>query len=138
MKSSSTGVFQDAGWVTSDGGAASLMLIADRPAGVGGAAVGDGAVPAGMEAAKTALGQLGGEATAPLTIAFMGPEEDILKGITQVAPRRAGGRRLSIRPLSLRQVPAELETRSDTWLGSDISRPASRAAPWPEFPPTPN
>ena len=32
MKSSSTGVFQDAGWVTSDGGAASLMLIADRPA----------------------------------------------------------------------------------------------------------
>jgi hypothetical protein len=28
MKSSSTGVFQDAGWVTSDGGAASLILLA--------------------------------------------------------------------------------------------------------------
>lgn len=36
MKSSSTGVFQDAGWVTSDGGAASRMLIADRPPGRGG------------------------------------------------------------------------------------------------------
>ena len=40
--SSSTGVFQDAGWITSDAGAASLMLIADRPAGVGVAAVGAG------------------------------------------------------------------------------------------------
>ena len=40
--SSSTGVFQDAGWITSDGGAASLMLIGDRSAGVGVAAVGDG------------------------------------------------------------------------------------------------
>jgi hypothetical protein len=84
--SSSTGVFQDAGWVTSDGGAASLMLIADRSAGVGVAAVGDDAVAAGREAAKAALEQLGGEATALLTIAFMGPEEDILKGIAQVAP----------------------------------------------------
>jgi hypothetical protein len=40
--SSSTGVFQDTGWVTSDGGAASLMLIADRSAGVGVAAVSEG------------------------------------------------------------------------------------------------
>jgi len=84
--SSSTGVFQDAGWVTSDGGAASLMLIADRPAGVGVVAVGDDAVAAGREAARAALEQLGGEATALLTITFMGPEEDILKGIAQVAP----------------------------------------------------
>ncbi len=84
--SSSTGVFQDAGWLTSDGGAASLMLIADRPAGVGVAAVGDDAVAAGREAATAAVKQLGGEAAALLTIAFMGPEEDILKGVGQVAP----------------------------------------------------
>ena len=53
--SSSTGVFQDSGWVTSDGGAASLMLIADRPAGVGVVAVGDGdGFAAGKEAARAA------------------------------------------------------------------------------------
>ncbi len=84
--SSSTGVFQDAGWVTSEGGAASLMLIADRPAGVGVSAIGEDAVTAGKEAAEMALRQLGGEASALLTIAFMGPEEDILKGIAQAAP----------------------------------------------------
>lgn len=84
--SSSTGVFQDAGWVTSDGGAASLMLIADRPAGVGVAAVGDDAFAAGKEAAEEALKQLGGDASALLTIAFMGPEEEILRGIAAVVP----------------------------------------------------
>ncbi len=84
--SSSTGVFRDSGWITGEGGAASLMLIADRQAGVGVAAVGDDAVTAGREAARAALEQLGGDATALLTIAFMGPEEDILKGIAEVAP----------------------------------------------------
>jgi hypothetical protein len=84
--SSSAGVFTDTGWITSDGGAASLMLIADRAAGVGVAAVGDDAVAAGRDATKAALQQLGGEATALLTIAFMGPEEDILKGVGEVAP----------------------------------------------------
>jgi hypothetical protein len=83
--SSSTGVFQDTGWITSDGGAASLMLIADRSAGVGVAAVGDG-FAAGKEAAREALKQLGGDASALLTIAFMGPEEEILRGIAEVAP----------------------------------------------------
>ena len=85
--SSSTGVFQDAGWVTSDGGAASLMLIADRPAGVAVVAVGDGdGFAAGKEAARAALEQLGGDASALLTITFMGPEEEILRGIAEVAP----------------------------------------------------
>jgi hypothetical protein len=84
--SSSTGVFHDTGWITSDGGAASLMLIADRPAGVGVAAVGDDGFAAGKEAALEALKQLGGEASALLTIAFMGPEEEILRGIAEVAP----------------------------------------------------
>ena len=85
--SSSTGVFQDTGWVTSDGGAASLMLIADRPAGVGVAAVGDGdGFAAGKEAARQALQRLGGKASALLTIAYMGPEEEILRGIAEVAP----------------------------------------------------
>ncbi|HEY5276291.1 MAG TPA: FIST N-terminal domain-containing protein [Coriobacteriia bacterium] len=84
--SSSTGVFQDTGWITSDGGAASLMLIADRPAGVGVAAVGDDAFAAGKKAAEEALKQLGGEASALLTIAYMGPEEEILRGIAAVVP----------------------------------------------------
>ena len=85
--SSSTGVFQDAGWITSDAGAASLMLIADRPAGVGVAAVGDGdGFAAGKTAAEAALKQLGGPASALLTLAFMGPEEEILRGIAAVAP----------------------------------------------------
>ena len=84
--SSSTGVFQDVGWVTSDGGAASLMLIADRSAGVGVSEVGDDAFAAGKKAAEEALKQLGGDASALLTIAFMGPEEEILRGIAAVAP----------------------------------------------------
>jgi hypothetical protein len=85
--SSSTGVFQDTGWVTGDGGGASLMLIADRSAGVGVAAVGDGdGFAAGKDAARQALKQLGGEASVLLTIAYMGPEEEILRGIAEVAP----------------------------------------------------
>ena len=84
--SSSTGVFQDHGWVTSPGGSASLMLIADRPAGVGVAEVGEDAFAAGKEAARAAIARLGGPASALLTIAFMGPEEEILRGIGEVAP----------------------------------------------------
>jgi hypothetical protein len=84
--SSSTGVFQDVGWVTGDGGAASLMLIADRSAGVGVSAVGDDAFAAGKNAAQEALKQLGGDASVLLTISFMGPEEEILRGIAEVAP----------------------------------------------------
>ena len=85
--SSSTGVFQDTGWITSDGGGASLMLIADRAAGVGLAAVADGdGYAAGKDAARQALKQLGGEASVLMTIAYMGPEEEILRGIAEVAP----------------------------------------------------
>lgn len=84
--SSSTGVFQDAGWVTSEGGAASLMLIADRSAGVAVTEVGDDPFVAGKKAAEEALKQLGGKASALLTFAFMGPEEEILRGIAEVAP----------------------------------------------------
>ncbi len=84
--SSSTGVFRDAGWITSGDGAASLMLIADRPAGVGVVAVGDDGFAAGRTAALEALEHLGGGASVLLTIAFMGPEEEILRGIADVAP----------------------------------------------------
>lgn len=84
--SSSTGVFQDAGWVTSEGGAASLMLIADRSAGVAVTEIGDDPFAAGKKAAEEALKQLGGKASALLTFAFMGPEEEILRGIAEVAP----------------------------------------------------
>ncbi len=85
--SSSTGVFQDDRWVTGEGGAASLMLITDRLAKVGVASVADGdGFAAGKEAARAALEHLGGQASALLTIAFMGPEEEILRGIAEVAP----------------------------------------------------
>lgn len=84
--SSSTGVFQDAGWVTGEGGGASLMLIADRPAGVGVCAVGDDGFAAGKKAAEEALKQLGGGPSVLLTIAYMGPEEEILRGLAEVAP----------------------------------------------------
>jgi hypothetical protein len=85
--SSSTGVFQDVGWVTKEGGAAALMLIADRAAGVAVAPVGDGdGYAAGKGAALAALKQLDGAPSALLTIAFMGPEEEILRGIADVAP----------------------------------------------------
>jgi hypothetical protein len=84
--SSSTGVFQDVGWVTSEGGAASLMLIADRSAGVSVTGIGDDPFAAGKKAAEEALRQLDGKASALLTFAFMGPEEEILRGIVDVAP----------------------------------------------------
>ncbi len=84
--SSSTGVFRDAGWVTSEGGAASLMLIADRSAGVGVVEVGDDPCAAGKKATEDALKQLGGPASALLTLAFMGPEEELLQGVAMAAP----------------------------------------------------
>lgn len=84
--SSSTGVFTNDGWITTPGGAAGLMLIAGRPAGVGVAPVGDDAIAAGKAAASQALQQLGGPASALLTLAYMGPEEDILTGVAEVAP----------------------------------------------------
>jgi hypothetical protein len=84
--SSSTGVFQDTHWVTAAGGAASLMLIADRSAGVGVAEVGSDPREAGKKATEDALKQLQGPATALLTLAFMGNEEEILQGVAIAAP----------------------------------------------------
>jgi len=83
--SSSTGVFQDSGWVTGDTGAASLMLISDRSAGVAVEAVDGGGFQAGKKAAEAAMAQLRGPVGALLTIAYMGPEEEILRGIAEVA-----------------------------------------------------
>ncbi len=84
--SSSTGIFTEAGWITSAEGAAGLMLLSGRSAGVGVAEVGGDPVEAGRAAARQALAQLGGEASAFLTIAYMGPEEGILQGVAEVAP----------------------------------------------------
>jgi hypothetical protein len=83
---SSSGVFTGAGWITGEKGAASLMLLSNRPAGVGVASVGDDAEAAGKKATQAALAQAGGSAEALLTLAFMGPEEGILAGAGQVAP----------------------------------------------------
>ena len=84
--SSSTGVFTDAGWITGEAGAAGLMLVAGRPAAAAVAEVGDDAVAAGRSAARQVLDRLEGPPSALLTLAFMGPEEDLLKGIAEVAP----------------------------------------------------
>lgn len=84
--SSSTGIFTEAGWITSEGGAAGLMLISDREAGVGVAEVGADAVAAGRAATSQAIARLEGRAGALLTMAFMGPEEAILEGLGEVAP----------------------------------------------------
>jgi hypothetical protein len=84
--SSSSGVFTEEGWLTSETGAAALMLIAGRRAGVGVAEVGDDPVEAGRIATRQALDGLGGTADALLTISFMGPEEDILRGVAETAP----------------------------------------------------
>jgi hypothetical protein len=84
--SSSTGIFTDAGWITADSGAAGLMLITGREAGVGVAQVGDAPREAGRSACRQALDGLRGPASALLTIAFMGPEEEILEGVAEVAP----------------------------------------------------
>ncbi len=84
--SSANGVFIDTGWITSADGAAGLMLVTDRAAGVGVAAVGEDAVAAGRDATRQALAQLGGAPSVLLTIAYMGPEEDLLKGVGEVAP----------------------------------------------------
>ncbi len=84
--SSSTGVFTEKGWITSEGGGAGLMLIADREAGVGVADVGDDAVAAGRSAAAQAIKGFQGPVAALLTLSFMGPEEGILEGVAEVAP----------------------------------------------------
>ena len=83
---SSTGVFGGDGWITGKNGAASLMLLSNRPAGVGVAPVGDDPVKAGKTATAAALAQAGGSARVLLTRAFMGPEEGLLDGVAQVAP----------------------------------------------------
>ncbi len=83
---SSTGVFAGDGWITGKKGAASLMLLSNRPAGVGVAPVGDDPVAAGKTATAAALAQAGGSAQVLLTLAYMGPEEGLLDGLAQVAP----------------------------------------------------
>ena len=83
---SSTGVFAPDGWITGKQGAASLMLLSNRPAGVGVVPVGDDPVAAGKKAAAAALAQAGGSARVLLTLAYMGPEEDLLAGVAQAAP----------------------------------------------------
>lgn len=83
---SSTGVFACQGWITGPAGAASLMLVSGRKAGAGIAPVKEDPVAAGRAAAAQALKGAGGQASALLTMAFMGPEEAMLAGAAEVAP----------------------------------------------------
>jgi hypothetical protein len=84
--SSASGVFANDHWVAAEKGAAALMLIGDRPAGAALAPVGDDPVAVGMTATRRAVEQAGGRASAILTLAFMGPEEQLLQGVAQAAP----------------------------------------------------
>jgi hypothetical protein len=83
---SSSGVFTAKGWITGEKGAATLMLVADRPAGVGVAPIGDDPVAAGKAAATAAVAPLGGPAKAFLTMPAMGQEAEMLAGMAKVAP----------------------------------------------------
>ena len=84
--SSMNGVFANDHWISAEKGAAALMLIADRPAGAAVNCVEDDPVAAGTAATLAAVQQAGGAASAILTLAFMGPEEKLLEGVTKAAP----------------------------------------------------
>ena len=85
-----------AGSAYSEAGAASLMLIADRSAGVGVVEVGDDPCAAGKKAAGGPSKHLDGKATALLTLAFMGAGRRSWKRMDDCRSGRAGGRRLAI------------------------------------------
>jgi hypothetical protein len=83
---SSSGVFTSQGWITGEKGAAALLLLAGRPAGVGGAIVGSDPLAAAKAAVSQALKQAGGSAVAFLTLPVMGQEDQLLEAIQQLAP----------------------------------------------------
>jgi hypothetical protein len=83
---SSSGVFTSQGWITGDKGAAALLLLAGRPAGVGGALVGSEPLAAAKEAVGQALLQAGGSAAAFLTMPVIGQEDQLLEAIHELAP----------------------------------------------------
>lgn len=83
---SSSGVFTSQGWITGDKGAAALLLVAGRPAGVGGALVGSDPLAAAKAAVSQALLQAGGSAAAFLTMPVIGQEDQLLEAIHQLAP----------------------------------------------------
>ena len=83
---SSSGVFTSQGWITGAKGAAALLLVADRPAGVGGALVGSDPLAAAKAAVSQALQGVGGSAAAFLTMPVMGKEDELLEAIHLLAP----------------------------------------------------
>ena len=85
--SSMSGVFANDHWVSAEKGAAALMLIADRPAGAALACVEENPVVTGTSTTLAAVQQAGGRASALLTLAFMGPEEQLLEGVAKAAPQ---------------------------------------------------
>lgn len=84
--STASGVFANDRWIAAETGAAALMLIADRAAGAALEPVGDDPVVAGTSATLAAVQQAGHQASAILTLAFMGPEEKLLEGVAKAAP----------------------------------------------------
>jgi hypothetical protein len=83
---SSSGVFTSKGWITGDKGAAALLLLTGRPAGVGSALVGSEPLAAAKTAVSQALHQAGGAAAAFLTMPVMGQEDQLLEAIHELAP----------------------------------------------------
>jgi hypothetical protein len=83
---STSGVFTSQGWITGDKGAAALLLLADRQAGVGAALVGSEPLAAAKAAVGQALLQAGGSVAAFLTMPVIGQEDQLLEAIHQLAP----------------------------------------------------
>jgi hypothetical protein len=83
---SSSGVFTSQGWISGEKGAAALLLLADRPAGVGSALVGSDPLAAAKAAVSQALQQCGGSAAAFLTMPVIGQEDQLLEAIHLLAP----------------------------------------------------
>lgn len=84
---SSSGVLTEKGWRSADSGAAALMLIGDRPAGVSVTPNGPDPVAAGRWVAETALRHAGDSAVALLTMPAAGLEAEMLGGIYKAAPQ---------------------------------------------------
>jgi hypothetical protein len=63
------------------------MLLFDRPAGASVGEVEPDALAAGKAITSEAVKQAGGDASVLLTLGYMGPEEKVLEGATQVLPK---------------------------------------------------
>lgn len=84
---SSSGVLTEKGWLAAETGAAALMLVSDRPAGVSVTPIGPDPIAAGRWVTETVLHHVGDTANALLTMPAPGLEAELLAGVHKAAPR---------------------------------------------------